>query len=489
MADNRNDSAGYLGWFLLGGVSGVAAALMLAPKAGREIRDQLIERGGELARRAQELAQGRAGDWIDKSREVFEEQTQRLMSAFEAGKDAMRDEMRKGNTPPRGRGRAPESRGAGGATRHVVQPSRRSHHRHLRRRARHRLPERQQRDEGHAPRPAAVLRPVGLLPGQGHPRAPLSRAGAGDAGGAGRHRRRARPAAGEAAGARDEVRRGGEALQRREEGHREGRQEARARARLLPHPRSLLRVRRGVPPDRDRLLVRRHPGHLTRHVRLLDGRGRARRPQHAERLFPLRARGRAGSLRLLVLLFLLLRRALVDALLELVHGFAERARDLRQLAAPEQHEHDHQNDQQLLRPQTKHGVLLSWLRRRTGARDAQASGGAREAAARATDRAGGATRGESSITTACGSSRAGGTAASPGVSSQTSARTSSASPPSYIPAIHVGSGTFAAASTGASTATRTRVAATKRLTDRFYGETRRRSRRRRRENGARRRRP
>src|SRR5438067_12326031 len=102
MADDRNDSAGYLGWFLLGGIIGAASALMLAPKAGRVIRDQLIERGGEIARRAQELEQGRAGDWLDKSREVFEEQTQRLMSAFEAGKDAMRDEMRKGNTPPRG---------------------------------------------------------------------------------------------------------------------------------------------------------------------------------------------------------------------------------------------------------------------------------------------------------------------------------------------------------------------------------------------------
>jgi len=33
---------------------------------------------------------------------VFEEQTQRLMSAFEAGKDAMRDEIRKGTPPPRG---------------------------------------------------------------------------------------------------------------------------------------------------------------------------------------------------------------------------------------------------------------------------------------------------------------------------------------------------------------------------------------------------
>jgi gas vesicle protein len=104
MADDRNDAAGYLGWFFLGGIIGAASALMLTTKSGREIRDQLMERGGEFARRAQEMAtdaQGRAGDWLDKSREVFEEQTQRLMSAFEAGKDAMRDEIRKGGTPPR----------------------------------------------------------------------------------------------------------------------------------------------------------------------------------------------------------------------------------------------------------------------------------------------------------------------------------------------------------------------------------------------------
>src|SRR5438105_5041612 len=65
----------------------------------------LTEDVRELARKAQELAtdaQGRAGEWLDKSRELFEEQTQRLMTAFEAGKDAMREEMRKGPTPPRG---------------------------------------------------------------------------------------------------------------------------------------------------------------------------------------------------------------------------------------------------------------------------------------------------------------------------------------------------------------------------------------------------
>ena len=105
MADDRNDAAGYLGWFFLGGVVGAATALLLAPRTGRETRELLAERGNEFARRAQEFAtdaQGRAGEWMDKSRELFEEQTQRLMGAFEAGKDAMREEMRKGPTPPRG---------------------------------------------------------------------------------------------------------------------------------------------------------------------------------------------------------------------------------------------------------------------------------------------------------------------------------------------------------------------------------------------------
>ena len=103
MASERDDAAGYLGWFFLGGIIGAAAALLLAPKTGRETRDLLAN--GEWTKRAQTLAteaQGRAGEWLDKSRELFEEQTQRLMTAFEAGKDAMREEMRKGPTPPRG---------------------------------------------------------------------------------------------------------------------------------------------------------------------------------------------------------------------------------------------------------------------------------------------------------------------------------------------------------------------------------------------------
>ena len=104
MANERGDAAGYLGWFLFGSAIGAVAAVLLTPKTGQEARDILSEKSNEWARRAQEVAteaQGRAGQWLDKSRELFEEQTQRLMGAFEAGRDAVREEPRKSPHDPR----------------------------------------------------------------------------------------------------------------------------------------------------------------------------------------------------------------------------------------------------------------------------------------------------------------------------------------------------------------------------------------------------
>jgi gas vesicle protein len=101
MAEDRSDAAAYLGWFFLGAALGAAAALVMAPKTGRETRDLLAEKSNEFAKKAQQIAneaQGRAGDWFDKSRELFEEQTQRLMGAFEAGKEAMREDMGKSSS-------------------------------------------------------------------------------------------------------------------------------------------------------------------------------------------------------------------------------------------------------------------------------------------------------------------------------------------------------------------------------------------------------
>lgn len=103
MADGGRGAAGYLGFFLLGALTGAAAAILITPRTGRETRDLLAERGGEAARRAQDLAreaQERAGEWIEKGRERIEEQTQRLAGAFEAGREAMQEEIRKAGEPP-----------------------------------------------------------------------------------------------------------------------------------------------------------------------------------------------------------------------------------------------------------------------------------------------------------------------------------------------------------------------------------------------------
>ncbi len=97
---DEGGSGGYLGWFLFGAMLGAVAGVLLTPKTGAQAREILADRGGDITRRAQEFAteaQGRAGEWLDKSRELFEEQTQRLMSAFEAGRDAMREEIRRGS--------------------------------------------------------------------------------------------------------------------------------------------------------------------------------------------------------------------------------------------------------------------------------------------------------------------------------------------------------------------------------------------------------
>jgi len=99
----RGDAAGYLGWFFLGAIAGAAAALILSPKTGKETREILKEKSEEFARRAGEFAseaQVKAGDLFDRGRELFEEQTQRLVSAFEAGKAAMKEEMSKGHAEP-----------------------------------------------------------------------------------------------------------------------------------------------------------------------------------------------------------------------------------------------------------------------------------------------------------------------------------------------------------------------------------------------------
>lgn len=104
---NENDSSS-LAFFLLGSVVGAAAALLLAPKTGRETRNLLKESGFQFKKLAEEgLDSGKASmdDFVQHGKEIMDEVGQRLVAAFEAGKEAMKEEL----TKERKKGQGPSS--------------------------------------------------------------------------------------------------------------------------------------------------------------------------------------------------------------------------------------------------------------------------------------------------------------------------------------------------------------------------------------------
>lgn len=95
MADEHGSAAGVLLAFLSGAALGAVAALLLAPKPGRESREQLRgyarkaeENLRELAGRAEE----RFEEVVDQGKEFVEAQKSVLREAFEAGREAMKRE-------------------------------------------------------------------------------------------------------------------------------------------------------------------------------------------------------------------------------------------------------------------------------------------------------------------------------------------------------------------------------------------------------------
>jgi gas vesicle protein len=106
MSDDRGSSASStILAFLLGGLAGAAAAILLAPRSGRETRELLGERLREGAERGRELggqvaSRGRdvlddAGEYVSRGKETVERQKDRLAAAFEAGRQAYREEKEK----------------------------------------------------------------------------------------------------------------------------------------------------------------------------------------------------------------------------------------------------------------------------------------------------------------------------------------------------------------------------------------------------------
>jgi gas vesicle protein len=106
MSDDRGSGASSaILAFLLGGLAGAAAAILFAPRSGRETRELLGERlregaergrdlGGKVASRSREVLDD-AGEYLSRSKETVERQKDRLAAALEAGRQAYREEKEK----------------------------------------------------------------------------------------------------------------------------------------------------------------------------------------------------------------------------------------------------------------------------------------------------------------------------------------------------------------------------------------------------------
>jgi gas vesicle protein len=88
MSDNSSNS--FL-WFLAGLGVGAVAGVLYAPRSGNETREALLskaEEGREYMRSRAREARSQANDWVDRSRDVLNQQKDQFRAAYDAGRQA-----------------------------------------------------------------------------------------------------------------------------------------------------------------------------------------------------------------------------------------------------------------------------------------------------------------------------------------------------------------------------------------------------------------
>jgi gas vesicle protein len=93
MAENSSDLGSFLAGFVIGGLIGAGVALLMAPQSGEETRALIKDKSIELRDRAIETAeeaQKRAEELQVRGKKIYEEQVQRVQTAVEAGKKAIK---------------------------------------------------------------------------------------------------------------------------------------------------------------------------------------------------------------------------------------------------------------------------------------------------------------------------------------------------------------------------------------------------------------
>jgi gas vesicle protein len=85
-------------YLVLGAMIGATAALLFAPRSGEETRKMIMTKAREGADRIStqtKLVAEKTSEYIDRGKEVIQQQRDSLNAAFEAGKQAYREEKKK----------------------------------------------------------------------------------------------------------------------------------------------------------------------------------------------------------------------------------------------------------------------------------------------------------------------------------------------------------------------------------------------------------
>ena len=91
MADRDGNS--FL-WFLAGVGIGAAVGVLFAPRSGSETREVLrskADEGREYMRERARQARDQASEWVDRGREIVNQQKEQFRSAYEAGRQAYQE--------------------------------------------------------------------------------------------------------------------------------------------------------------------------------------------------------------------------------------------------------------------------------------------------------------------------------------------------------------------------------------------------------------
>lgn len=98
MADSNGNS--FL-WFLAGLGVGAVAGVLYAPRSGNETREALrskAEEGRDYVRDQARVARSQANEWVDRGRDVLNQQKDQFRAAYDAGRQAYHEATADGGT-------------------------------------------------------------------------------------------------------------------------------------------------------------------------------------------------------------------------------------------------------------------------------------------------------------------------------------------------------------------------------------------------------